>query len=391
MKGDLTVTSNLMTELMNDFRGDSLSSVASAVGQNPATTQSAIAAALPALIGGLANKASTPDQASGLLDLITRNKLDSDTFASASSAVKAPGGINSLINVGRPLLDSIFGSRSGAIIDWVASRSGVSRSSSSSLVSIALPIVLGLVAKRLRSTGWSASNLTRLMADQRMYLQDAPATLAGVLSAEEIPITRHVRPDTEDVPKRRMPAVPVYETAPRNRNAWLWALPLLLLIPLIGYFLARNDESRSDVAVQSRPAPREAVPAAPEETPVGTSSEPAALPSGLGPYDLRFETRSQSLGAQSSQQLREIADLMRTYPRAKAEIKGYTDNAGNDAANMELSQNRATAVMNEIADLGIDRSRMTAEGYGEANPVASNATAQGRRQNRRVEVEIKDR
>jgi len=101
------VTSNLMTELMNDFRGDSLSSIASAVGQNPATTQSAIAAALPALIGGLAYKASTADQASNLLEVITRNKLDSDTFASPSSAVKAPGGLNSLMNVGRPLLDSI--------------------------------------------------------------------------------------------------------------------------------------------------------------------------------------------------------------------------------------------------------------------------------------------
>jgi outer membrane protein OmpA-like peptidoglycan-associated protein len=58
---------------------------------------------------------------------------------------------------------------------------------------------------------------------------------------------------------------------------------------------------------------------------------------------------------------------------------------------MELSQKSATAVMNEIADLGIDRSRMTAEGYGEANPVATNATAQGRQQNRRVEVELTDR
>ena len=386
------MTSNLMTELMNDFRGDSLSSVASAVGQNPATTQSAIAAALPALIGGLVYKASTADQASNLLDVITRNKLDSDAFASPSNAVKAPGGLNSLMNVGRPLLDSIFGNRSGAMSDWVSSRSGVNRSSSSSLLSIALPIVLGLIARRLRSTGWSASNLMKLMADQRSYLQDAPAELSGVLRAEEAPTTHHVRADIEDARRRHAPAATtMYEAAPSNRNAWLWALPLLLLIPLIGYFLARHDESRRDVAVQSRPAPQAAVPAVPEEKPVGTSSEPAALPSGLGPYELRFATGSQSLIAASSQQLREIVDTMRTYPRAKAEIKGYTDNAGNDAANMQLSQNRATAVMNEIADLGIDRSRMTAEGYGEANPVATNATAQGRQQNRRVEVELTDR
>jgi len=385
------VTSNLMTELMNDFRGDSLSSIASAVGQNPATTQSAIAAALPALIGGLAYKASTTDQASNLLDVITRNKLDSDTFASPSSAVRAPGGINSLMNVGRPLLDSIFGNRSGAITDWVASRSGVSRSSSSSLLSIALPIVLGLIARRLRSTGWGASNLMKLMADQRAYLQDAPAELAGVLREEETPTTHHVRTDIEDARRRHTPAATMYEAAPTNRNAWLWALPLLLLIPLIGYFLARHDESRRDVAVQSRPAPQAAVPAKPEDKPVGTSSEPAALPAGLTPYQLRFATGSDALDAESSQQLRDIVDIMRTHPRAKADIKGYTDNAGNEAANLELSRNRATAVMNEIADLGIDRSRMTAEGYGEANPVATNATAHGRQQNRRVEVELTDR
>jgi len=385
------VTSNLMTELMNDFRGDSLSSIASAVGQNPATTQSAIAAALPALIGGLAYKASTTDQASNLLDVITRNKLDSDTFASPSSAVRAPGGINSLMNVGRPLLDSIFGNRSGAITDWVASRSGVSRSSSSSLLSIALPIVLGLIARRLRSTGWGASNLMKLMADQRAYLQDAPAELAGVLREEETPTTHHVRTDIEDARRRHTPAATMYEAAPTNRNTWLWALPLLLLIPLIGYFLARHNEPRRDVAVQSRPAPQAAVPAKPEDKPVGTSSEPAALPAGLTPYQLRFATGSDALDAESSQQLRDIVDIMRTHPRAKADIKGYTDNAGNEAANLELSRNRATAVMNEIADLGIDRSRMTAEGYGEANPVATNATAQGRQQNRRVEVELTDR
>jgi OmpA-OmpF porin, OOP family len=385
------VTSNLMTELMNDFRGDSLSSIASAVGQNPATTQSAIAAALPALIGGLAYKASTTDQASNLLDVITRNKLDSDTFASPSSAVRAPGGINSLMNVGRPLLDSIFGNRSGTITDWVASRSGVSRSSSSSLLSIALPIVLGLIARRLRSTGWGASNLMKLMADQRAYLQDAPAELAGVLREEETPTTHHVRTDIEDARRRHTPAATMYEAAPTNRNTWLWALPLLLLIPLIGYFLARHNEPRRDVAVQSRPAPQAAVPAKPEDKPVGTSSEPAALPAGLTPYQLRFATGSDALDAESAQQLRDIVDIMRTHPRAKADIKGYTDNAGNEAANLELSRNRATAVMNEIADLGIDRSRMTAEGYGEANPVATNATAQGRQQNRRVEVEMTDR
>jgi OmpA-OmpF porin, OOP family len=388
------VTSNLMTELMNGFRGDSLNSIASALGESPVMTQSAFAAALPALIGGIVNKATTTDQASNLLDLITRNKLDSDTFAHPSTAVRASGGINSLMTVGGPLMEAIFGNRSGAISEWVASRGGVNRSSSSSLLSIALPIVLGLIAKRIRSTGWNAANLVRLMDDQRAYLQDAPAGLARVLGRDETtPATRDVRTDdTEHVRGRHVPAAPVYETAPRNRNVWLWALPLLLLIPLAGYFLSRHDEPRRDVAVQSRPAARQAVPARPEERPVGTSSVPSALPAGLGSYRFEFGTGAQTLTtAASLQQVNEIADILRGYPQAKAEITGYTDNAGNDAANLRLSQERATAVMNKLADLGIDRSRMTTEGYGEDNPVATNATGLGRQQNRRVEVDLKIR
>ena len=356
-------------------------------------TQSAFAAALPALIGGIVNKATTTDQASNLLDLITRNKLDSDTFAHPSTAVKASGGINSLMTVGGPLMEAIFGNRSGAITEWVASRGGVNRSSSSSLLRIALPIVLGLIAKRIRSTGWNAANLVRLMDDQRAYLQDAPAGLARVLGGEEAtPTTRDVRTDTEHMRRRHVPDAPVYETASRNRNVWLWALPLLLLIPLAGYFLSRHDEPRRDVAVQSRPATRQAIPARPEERPVGTTSVPSALPAGLGSYRFEFGTGAHALTtAAASQQVNEIADILRGYPQAKAEITGYTDNAGDDAANLRLSQERAAAVMNKLADLGIDRSRMTAEGYGEDNPVATNATGQGRQQNRRVEVDLKIR
>lgn len=88
------MASNLLTQLMNDFRGDALNGVASALGESSARTQSALDGVLPALIGGLALKAATTDQAGHLLDVIKRSKLDTDTFTDASSALKAPGGFN---------------------------------------------------------------------------------------------------------------------------------------------------------------------------------------------------------------------------------------------------------------------------------------------------------
>ena len=169
----------------------------------------------------------------------------------------------------------------------------------------------------------------------------------------------------------------------------MWALPLLFLIPLLGYFLARHDEPRREAAVQTTPAPRTetAVPRAIPEpaSPVGTAGTTPALPMS---YELHFNTASQTLTAASSEELRNVVETLKAHPGAKAEIAGYTDNAGNDAYNMKLSQERAMATMNRIASMGIDKSRLTAEGYGESHPVADNATAEGRERNRRVEIRI---
>jgi outer membrane protein OmpA-like peptidoglycan-associated protein len=69
-------------------------------------------------------------------------------------------------------------------------------------------------------------------------------------------------------------------------------------------------------------------------------------------------------------------------------IGGYTDNAGDDAANLALSTDRARAVMGELINMGVAANRLEAEGYGEAHPVASNDTEEGRQQNRRVSVRV---
>ena len=74
--------------------------------------------------------------------------------------------------------------------------------------------------------------------------------------------------------------------------------------------------------------------------------------------------------------------------RARADIIGYTDNAGDAEANRRLSESHATAMMNELVSLGVDRSRLNAQGFGEEAPVADNATAEGRQRNRRVEIRV---
>ena len=79
---------------------------------------------------------------------------------------------------------------------------------------------------------------------------------------------------------------------------------------------------------------------------------------------------------------------MKTYPSVTTTVEGHTDSVGNDAYNQGLSERRANSVRQALIDEGVEASRVNAAGYGESNPIADNATADGRAMNRRVEAEV---
>ena len=87
--------------------------------------------------------------------------------------------------------------------------------------------------------------------------------------------------------------------------------------------------------------------------------------------------------------LDKLAALLAKYDRTVVHVVGHTDNVGSDAYNYELSERRAKAVADYLADYGVPRDRLRTEGRGEREPRASNATAAGRQLNRRVELFVK--
>lgn len=101
-----------------------------------------------------------------------------------------------------------------------------------------------------------------------------------------------------------------------------------------------------------------------------------------------FETGSATLNSVSSEQIDNIAKIMKAIPVVEFKIGGYTDATGNPDANKNLSQARAEAVMNALIEKGIEATRLTAEGYGAEFPVADNKTEAGREQNRRVAIRV---
>jgi outer membrane protein OmpA-like peptidoglycan-associated protein len=103
---------------------------------------------------------------------------------------------------------------------------------------------------------------------------------------------------------------------------------------------------------------------------------------------LDFETGSATLKPSSAEQLKNIAEIMKAYPKVALKIGGYTDNVGNADANLKLSQKRAENTMQELVKLGVDAKRLEAQGYGEKHPVADNATEEGRAKNRRIDLRV---
>ncbi|AZZ37997.1 OmpA family protein [Bdellovibrio sp. qaytius] len=104
--------------------------------------------------------------------------------------------------------------------------------------------------------------------------------------------------------------------------------------------------------------------------------------------DILFETGKADLKPAAKANLKEMATIMKKYPENVLAVKGYTDATGSDNTNRTLSQKRADAVKKELTANGMPTTVVSTQGLGPANPVAENTSATGRKQNRRVEIEV---
>lgn len=101
---------------------------------------------------------------------------------------------------------------------------------------------------------------------------------------------------------------------------------------------------------------------------------------------INFDTGKATIRPESQAIVGQIVRLLKGNPDLKIEVQGHTDDVGSDQANLELSEQRAQAVMQAIVAQGIDPQRLTAAGFGEKTPVADNGTEEGKAKNRRVEL-----
>jgi outer membrane protein OmpA-like peptidoglycan-associated protein len=104
--------------------------------------------------------------------------------------------------------------------------------------------------------------------------------------------------------------------------------------------------------------------------------------------DVLFEKNRARLLVSAMRAIDNLVLFLKENPDRKVLIEGYTDDSGSASYNLDLSLSRATSVADMLVANGIEKSRIITKGYGEIHPIASNDTAVGRRQNRRVEITI---
>jgi OmpA-OmpF porin, OOP family len=263
-----------------------------------------------------------------------------------------------------------------------------------------LPLVLGLLGRRVGSSG--ESGLMNLLGKPQAFLQDAPGALAGVLGMGSAarPVMTGIEPHVRHTPSTA-------GASPLRK----WMLPILLLLGLLvalAYFMSRREQAPTTApAIAPVVAGPELGPLTGRTLPNGVTLQipangveskliafienqaaPVSATTWFSFDRLEFDTAAATLKPSSQEQVRNIAEIMKAYPQVTVKFGGYTDNTGNAEKNVELSRQRAISAMNQVVALGVDAARLNAEGYGEQNPIADNATPEGRQRNRRVDINV---
>jgi OOP family OmpA-OmpF porin len=384
----------ILDSLMGMLGPQVIGPVASQLGESTETVQRGLQTGSAAMLAGLAAKVGQPGFLSQIFGLITNPANTSGALSGLTSNLGslASGTAGSPIGgLGGQFLSSIFGSNLSSVTDSLGRSTGLASGKMGSLLSMAAPLVLGVLGQHVRQNGLSASDLgNTLKAEAPSFQRFLPAGLGSMLGGASHAIA----------------AAPAKVAAAGNR--WLWPLILLALLVLGAlWYFNRAKEPVSNAVQTATTAATNAASALGDffksKLPNGVelnipqfgiesklinflndSSKPVDTTTWFNFDRLLFDTGKATLQPSSQEQLGNIAAILKAYPNVHVKIGGYTDNTGDAAANVALSDARAKNVMDALVGAGIDPSRLESKGYGDQYPVGDNNTEEGRALNRRI-------
>ncbi|MBX7243215.1 MAG: DUF937 domain-containing protein [Bacteroidia bacterium] len=421
--------SNILDAIKGYITPELISSASSVLGESESGVSSTLSAAIPAILGGLVSKTGDSNAMSGIFSMITQTNKQGDVLSGLGSLLGPQNANNPFLALGGKFLGSLFGNKTGELVNMVASTAGVKKDSASSLIGMAVPMIMGFLGKKVASEGLNIGSLTSLLLGQKSNIMSAiPSGMVSSLGLSGLGNLSGAQSSGS--------------TSSESKGGMSWLLPALLGLLLLGgalYFWkgcnpAKEGQEVVENVVTDASKKTEEVAKAVDTTAkkaVEATKDAAnglwanlgkllgkKLPNGIElnipengvenkiisfiedktkavdkttwfDFDrLLFDTGKSTLKAESVQQLKDVAEILKAYPQVELKIGGYTDNQGNAANNLKLSEERAKAVVAELAKNGIDAKRLVPEGYGIQFPVADNNTEEGRAKNRRISMRI---
>ncbi len=369
--------------------------VASQLGESPDTVQRGLQTGAAAMLAGIAAKAGQPGFLSQVFSLITNPANSAGALSGVTSNLGSlvSGGVTNspIATLGSQFMSTIFGSNTSAVTDSIGRAVGLTGGKAGSLLAMAAPLVLGVLGQHVRQNNLSATDLgNTLKAEAPGFQRFLPAGLGSLFTG-----ATHLAS-----------AAPTQVAAASNR--WLWPIIVLVALALLGFWFFNRSKAPVGDAVQTVSNAGTSASSAlgdffktklPDGVELnipkfgieskliaflGDSSKPVDTTSWFNFDRLLFDTGKATLQPSSQEQLANIAAILKAYPNAHVKIGGYTDNTGDAAANLALSEARAKNVMDALVAAGVDPSRLESKGYGDQYPVGDNATEEGRAQNRRI-------
>jgi outer membrane protein OmpA-like peptidoglycan-associated protein len=426
---------NLLEVVKSLFTSELVSKASSYLGESEGGVSKAMSGILPSVLGGIINKATT----GGSHDIaqMAKDQHESGIAENLGGFLNHDGG--GLLNKGSNIISSLFGNNSDGLMGLISNFAGVKSSTTSSLLSMAAPVILGLLGKHAASNNLNANSLSSFLSSQKDHVAAAMPSgfnlssilgdLGGTAKAAVSPVTSTVSNLAE-------------ETTEKTGSALKWLVPLLLLgAAAFGAYYLFNKNKGNDtggevqVADTSHQAPSVQVKDTAHHTASaskldadgnyiyeeGTIGE-IPLPNGTklnvginsfeanlikflndrsAPVDtvkgnwyeltnVHFKTGGSEITDASMAQLKNLVAISLAYPHAQFKLGGYTDSDGKEAGNIALSQKRADAVLAMLLKSGMPAASLAgAKGYGPAHPLQPNDSPEHKAQNRRVAVNVK--
>jgi len=435
---------NLLEMLSSQMGGSQYSQIGKFLGADEGIVKSAMGAALPSILGSVISNGASSTGAAGLINMLNKGNFDGSMLDNLGGLFGGGNATSSLMNSGSSILSSLMGNKLGSVVDLIGSVTGMKKSNSSSLMSMAAPLVMSMLGRYVKNKALDATGLSNFLGTQKKHVAAAlPAGMGNILGFD----AGNVGSTVSNAANAGRAAVA--ETADAGGGILSKILPLALIALLAGgaywYFTGKSatgalsdatsgitegaanladkagdmagdaagavkdgaaatvdaagnmvdkaGEMAGDALDATTKAAREALGSV--KFAAGSAGEKFSnfLASGAkGDESFRFNNLNFAVGSAdisgSTTEVDNLAAVLKAYPSIKVQVAGYTDNTGDAGKNKTLSEARATSVMKHLVNQGIDAGRISAKGFGDANPVADNGTKEGRAQNRRIEISV---